>query len=97
VKENWANFLTGPTPLLYICKVLEETGGLLPASNGVLDRGAGLVGAGIGNGFKDSSYSSVQKMFLKILAGVSLPGIFAFAHPGNFCGRTACPHTEEAA
>ena len=89
--------MTWAPPLLYICKVLEETGGLLPASNGMLDRGAGLVGARIGNGFKDSSYSSVQILFLKILAGVSLPGIFASSHPGNFCGRTARPHTEEAA
>jgi hypothetical protein len=91
------NFLTWAPPLLYICRVLEETGSLRLASYRRRSRGAGVVGAGIGNGFKDSSYSSVQKLSLKILAGVSLPGIFASPHPGNFCGRSARPHTEEAA
>jgi hypothetical protein len=93
-KLEAGNFLTPVACLLYICKVLEETGGPLPASNVPIDRGAGSVGAGIANGFKDSSYISVQILFLKILAGVSLPGIFVSPH---FCGRTACPHTEEAA
>jgi hypothetical protein len=93
-KEEGGNFLTLARPMLYISRVLEETGGPLPASYRLGYRGTGLVGAGIGNGFEDSSYSSVQILFLKIFAGVSLPGIFAFAH---FCGRTARPHTEEAA
>lgn len=80
--------------MLYICKVLEETGGLLPASKGVLGRGAGLVGAGIGNGFKETFDLSDHIFVLRMFAGVSLPGNFAFAHD---CGRTARPHTEEAA
>lgn len=96
-KENGGNFLTDLPPLLYICKVSEETGGPLPASYRLGYRGTGLVGAGIGNGFKETFDLSDHIFVLRMFAGVSLPGIFAFPQLGKYCGRTARPHTEEAA
>jgi len=87
-------FLTPQPRLLYISWVLEETVGLCPASNSGYRRGASFVGAGIGHGFKDSSYTSVQRLFRDNAAGVSLPGIFASA---DCSARTARPHKSEEA
>jgi hypothetical protein len=94
LKMKGANLLTPVRHLLYIWKVLEETGGPRAASNNTYCRGAGLVGAGIGHRFKDSFFTTVQKLSLKIFAGVSLPGTFAFTDNSV---RTARPHTSEEA
>jgi hypothetical protein len=75
------NVLTSPYRLLYICKVLEETGSPRAASNTWYSRGAGLVGAGFGHGFKDSSYISVQISLLGITAEVSQLGRFVLGKP----------------
>ena len=71
-----AKVLTRAPRLLYICKVLEETGSPRAASNTTYSRGAGLVGAGFGHGFEDSSYISVQMLFPEISAEVSRLGRF---------------------
>jgi hypothetical protein len=75
------NLLTPAHRLLYICKVLEETGSPRAASNTWYRRGAGLVGAGFGHGFKDSSYTSVQISLLGITAEVSQLGRFVLGNP----------------
>lgn len=75
------NLLTSLHRLLYIRKVLEETGSPRAASNTSYRRGAGLVGAGFGHGFKDSSYISVQISLLGITAEVSQLGRFVLGKP----------------
>jgi hypothetical protein len=87
--------LLTPAPrLVYISRVLEETVSLCPASNSTYRRGARFVGAGIGHGFEDSSYTFVQMLFMNCTAGVSLPGTFALA---DRSARTACPDKWEEA
>jgi len=86
--------LTPAARLLYISRVLEETGGPRAASNFRYRRGASFVGAGIGHGFEDSSNTIVQTLFREITAGVSLPGTFALA---DRSARTARPHKSEEA
>jgi len=75
------NPLTSQHRLLYIRKVLEETGSPRAASNTSYRRGAGFVGAGFGHGFKDSSYISVQISLLGITAEVSQLGRFVLGKP----------------
>jgi hypothetical protein len=74
-------FLTLTPRLLYICKVLEETTSTRAASNRCSWSDAGLVGAGFGHGFEDSSYISVKMNFLRIAAGVSSHGRFVLGIP----------------
>jgi hypothetical protein len=93
-KAKGANLLTPGHPLLYICKVLEETGYPRAASNYRYCRGAGLVGAGIGNRFQDSFFTIVQKLFLRISAEVSRLGRFVLGTP-SFCAARP-PEGEEA-